>query len=264
MLFAIWLSFVFSKKNPIVLLPPLYGTHLFATYNKTDIPWYCPKTMNDELLWVSSKFIVPPFYNCLVLLTQGTFDNETNQIKNLPGIDIKVHDFEGEESVSYIINGTFKFIDNYYSLLKYYKQRNYTVGENLFIAPYDWRMAPLFIDDFWPKFQAIIEKAFIQNNEKVTLLGFSMGTFMIHYFLTEKASKDWISKYVEKVVLLAPSWGGCHQTFDAIFGRFSPVVPIIKNDYVADMVTSLPGFFSHQMTNGGKEKDWLISHYLSK
>lgn len=281
-----------SDKTPIILVPGLYGSNLYATYNNiNDIPWYCPKKMDEEILFINAKFVVPPLYNCLAYLTQGFYDNGSRQFNNIPGVNISVRDFGGDGSVDYIIKSSSKInkmqsndnlsffgkiknffnikcYDNFNSLIKYYTDRGYILGENFFAAPYDWRMAPLFIDNYWPKLEKLIENAYEKSNrKKVTLIGFSMGCFVIQQFLSSNTifvrdsknnlrippiknisqtiTDEWKEKYIEKVVMLAPSFGGSHKSFDGVFNHFTTLIPEIRNKYITNMSTSLPSFHAH-------------------
>lgn len=276
-----------SNKKPIVLLPGLYGSNLYVSYNENvKVPWYCPKRMDDELLWIRTKLLLPPFLNCVALLTQVTFDNESKKIHNLPGVNMTVKDFGGRASVDYVIKnqdkfkpydphhekGKLTFFDNFGSMINHFQNNGYEVGKNFLIAPYDWRLAPLFIDDYWINLRNLIEEAYNNSNgQKVTLLGFSMGCFMIQQFLASEkllknsqgktidgrpvwtsikdpkvaVSDEWKNKYIEKVVFLAPSFGGSIKAFDGMIRRFSPLVPFYRTEYIADMSTSIPGFYSH-------------------
>lgn len=278
------------NKNPIVLVPGLYGSNLYAKYEKVpNIPWYCPKKMDDELLYIHAKFLIPPLYNCIAYLSQTIYDNESRQVHNLPNVKIGVRDFGGEGSVDYVIKSsskiqkyqgdisftdrvkqklTIKYYDSFYGFIQYYIERGYTVGEDFFAAPYDWRIAPLFVDDYWRSFRQLIENAYEKSNgQKVTLIGFSMGCFMIQQFLSSEAllnksstsntrippiknikdiiTDEWKEKYIEKVVMLAPSFGGSFKSFDAVFGHFTTLIPEIRNKYFTNMSTSLPSFHSH-------------------
>lgn len=276
-----------STKKPIILLPGLYGTNLYVSYDENvKVPWYCPKRMDDELLWIRTRLLFPPFLNCVALLTQGKFDNETQKINNLPGVNISVKDFGGRASVDYIIKnqdkfkpydphhekGKLTFFDNFGSMINRFQNEGYEVGKDFLIAPYDWRFAPLFIDDFWLRLRNLIENVYNESNgQKVTLLGFSMGCFMIQQFLAAEqliknsqgktvdgrpvwtsvkdpnvaVSDEWKEKYIEKVIFLAPSFGGSIKAFDGMIRRFSPLVPFYRTEYIADMSTSIPGFYSH-------------------
>lgn len=303
MLFA-FVFFISSElsKSPIILLPGVYGTNLHATYeNTTKVPSYCPKEMNDELLWVNPKYLVPPFFNCLAHILQLQFDNQTNQISNIPGVQIDVHDFGGKGSVDYIvklkssinktnntttrnniikklknnienIKGKIAFYDNMNSIIEYLSNNGYKIYENLFVAPYDWRKAPFFVDDFWPRFKELIETAYVKsNNRKVTLIGYSMGSLMLQEFLSSKIllensikksklsgekiwtsikdphqviSEEWKSKYLEKVIFLAPSFSGNLFGGDMVIREYTPFMPFIHNEYLGRLITSLPGFYA--------------------
>ncbi|KAK8888131.1 hypothetical protein M9Y10_039193 [Tritrichomonas musculus] len=290
--------------NPVILVPGLYGSNLYVTYGpEIEVPWYCPKQMDDELLWIGSKFIIPPLMNCACIVSTTKFDNETNQVHNQPGVSINVHDFGGIGSVDYIIKmqskyhqnenstsdknfkDTFKnkisnlhFFDNFHTFIEFFESKGYTVGQNFFVAPYDWRMGPLYTDDFWPLLRELIENAYKKSHgKKITLIGFSMGTFMIQQFLAadkliKKAryerifnpytriltsvkdpkvvvSEKWKRKYIEKVIFLAPSFGGSLAIYDAIQMRYSPLTPSFRNEYISDVVTSLPSIHSHLLNH---------------
>ena len=171
-----------ANKKPVVLLPGLYGSNLHVSYGKNvKVPWYCPKKMDDEFLWIRAKFLFPPFINCIALLTQNEFDNDTQKLKSIPGVNISVKNFGGKGSVDYIVknkgkhkenepNGKFTFFDSFDSIINYFEDRGYEVGNDFFIAPYDWRRAPLFVDDYWDKLRHLIEVAYEKSNgQKVTL-----------------------------------------------------------------------------------------------
>ncbi|KAK8876538.1 hypothetical protein M9Y10_006755 [Tritrichomonas musculus] len=57
--------------------------------------------------------------------------------------------------------------------------------------------------------------------------------------------QEWIDKYIEKVVFLAPSFEVCMKVFDSMQRRFSPLVPFWRSRYIADMTTSVAGIYSH-------------------
>lgn len=273
LLFIVTLLLITNKK-PVVLMPGLYGSNLYVSYDKnTKVPWYCPKKMKDEVLWIRTKFLLPPLVNCIAYLTQNEFDNDTQTIHGIPGVNITVKDFGGKKSVDYIVKtktGKFSFIDCFGSMINYFENRGYEVGKDFFVASYDWRIAPLFIDDYWLQLRQLIEKVYYQSNgQKVTLVGFSMGCFMIQQFLASEQliknsqnqtingrpiwtsiknpiiDESWKEKYIEKVIFIAPSIGGTFKVFDGMVRRFSPLIPFYRTEHIADMSTSIPGFYSH-------------------
>lgn len=232
--------------KPVILLPPLYGTNLHATYHNISLPWYCPKSMNDNLIWIDPKYLVPPLYNCILDLLHAFYNNETDKVENLKGVDISIHDYGGDESVLYVDGGIFgfQFFDTYASMIQYFKSRGYKVGQNLFIAPYDWRMAPVVIDSFSSQMKELIEKAVKINGEKVTIMGYSCGGYTLQQFLTKKITEEWKHKYIEKIVLTVPSFGGSMDTFEVLFDHYSPLIPI-HNSNMNTLIQSLPYVHSH-------------------
>lgn len=235
-----------SCLKPVILLPPLYGTNLHVTYHDINLPWYCPKSMDDNLLWIDPMFLIPPRYNCVLKLLRAYYNNETGKVENQKGVNITVHDFGGDESVLYVDGGIFgfQFFDTYASMINYFKSRGYEIEHNLFVAPYDWRMAPVVIDDFSIKMKKLIEKAKEINGEKVTLMGYSCGGYTLHRFLTTKVSEEWKHEYIEKIIFMVPSFGGSMDTFDVLFDQQSPLTPI-HNQNMVDLLQSLPYVHSH-------------------
>ncbi|OHS98729.1 Lecithin:cholesterol acyltransferase family protein [Tritrichomonas foetus] len=239
-----------NSLKPVIVLPPLYGTNLWITYNQTDANWYCPDSVNDELLWVNPKWAVPPMHNCLFQFLQVFWDHQTNSFTNRDNATISTHNFGGEESVRYVVPGIFgyNFIESFASLIDEFKKQGYTIGKDLFAAPYDWRIAPVGLHKFWPMLHDLVEHASkLNDNQKVTMFGFSCGGHSLQQFLGEYCQNEteWKSKYIDRAVFLAPSIGGVGQSFPALWNKIFPVIPILKGKELADMIESMPVVHAH-------------------
>jgi lecithin-cholesterol acyltransferase len=232
---------------PVILIPPLYGSNLYVSFNQTHLPWYCPH--HDEgLLWLHPKYLVPPRFNCLFSLLESFYQPETHTWSSLPGVNITIQDFGGDSSVRYVDSpGVFgmHFVDSCASMMDFFHSKGYTVRKDLFAAPYDWRTAPVFIDAFHRSFRELVERSYdLNDGQKVTIVGYSCGGFNLQIFLTTQVSLEWKRKYIEKVIFLAPSFGGCHLVWLSMFRRYSPLVPFV-NEYVSALVERLPCLQSH-------------------
>ena len=86
--------------------------------------------MNDSLIWVDPKLLIPPRFNCVFKLLQGFYDTEKDQITNRIGVNISVHDFGLDTSVKYVDSGFFgkHVVDAYASMIQYFKDHGYEVG----------------------------------------------------------------------------------------------------------------------------------------
>lgn len=246
----LYLSFlqVFSRSlQPIVLIPPFYGSNLYATYEANDFPWYCPKKMNDELIWVDATMFVSKRKDCLCKLLTPRLD-ENGNIYNWRNISIYTKDFGGESSVRYAANAkifNFTFVESMATIIDFFKERGYEVKKDLFIAPYDFRISPAFSDDFHKDLKILIENASKINNQKVTLFGFSLGGFNAQVFLSRKVDQEWKSQYIEQLILLAPSFVGSVNNLLSFWTRSSPLVPYYHADELKALVEGWPSIHAH-------------------
>ena len=244
-MFAFFFSFVTSK-NPVILLPGLYGSTLHATYAKGySEHWYCPSKMDDQLFWLDYKFAIPPMYNCLFELLQGYYDEATDTVSSPPGVTISVPDFGGEEGMAYVDQkGIFghHFIESFASMLNYLKDKGYSIKQDLFGAPYDWRLATSGIEKtFYPQLKELIEHAYdINNGEKVVVLGYSCGGMIAQQFFSKFVTKEWKEKYILKAIFLSPAFAGSMDTVDVAWYRYFPIVKIIKGETIQQTIEKVP------------------------
>ena len=236
--------------KPIVVLPPLYGSNLYVTYkNVSSIHSYCPQKVTDKLLWVSPSYVVPPVYNCLFQLLQVFWDNETNSYTNRENVSISTHDFGGDSTVKYVahgLGGFLKVIESFKTLIKFFRSKGYVPRKDIFAAPFDWRFAVAGLDHFWPNLKALVEHAYRANkNQKVTIFGFSCGGFSLQQFLAEHSTQEWKDKYLDRAIFLAPSFGGAGASLPSMWSKIFPIVPVIKNDDLDQMIESMPVVHQH-------------------
>lgn len=242
-------SFALSLK-PIVLIPPLYGSNLYVTYqNVSGLHSYCTQKVSDKLLWVHPSYVIPPVYNCLFQLLTVYWNNETENYMHRPNTTISTHDFGGDSSVKYIahgLGGWLRLIESFKSLISFFKHKGYVVRRDVFAAPFDWRFAVAGLDLFWPNLKNLVEHAYRANNkQKVTIFGYSCGGFTLQQFLSEHVSAEWKEKYLDRAIFLAPSFGGAGASLPSMWSKIFPIVPILKNDDLDAMIESMPVVHQH-------------------
>ena len=252
-LFLFLLSKGYSK-NPIIIVPMMYGTNLYVTYDHADqLSWYCPKHEDHELIWINRKYFVLPLYNCFFQLLTNYFDNETKTYLDFPNTTITIPEFGSEEGVKYIDYGLFKNFHLHNSLVTFFdflRDKGYESKKNMFVAPYDWRLAPLGVPKFWPSIIKLIEDAYEKNDEeKVILYGFSCGGSLLIRLLSKYVTPEWKEKYIKKVILLAPSFGGTGDSIDSIYNTYSPLFFIFKNRYVKESASHFPVTHCHLLNH---------------
>lgn len=240
------LNILLTYRNPVILLPPFFGTNLWTTYNNTNLPWYCPKSQNDTLLWISASNLLPHKINCMIKL-MTTFIDENGNLTNWPNSSVYIHDFGGDESARYIIQtGIFnlKFGSSFVNIIEHFKKHGWELKKDLFVAPFDWRIAPTFSDAFWPDLKNLIEHAYNINKSKVTLFGFSQGGSMVQQFLTKHCTSEWKEKFISQVILLSPAFSGFIEDLYNLFVKEIPFAPFIHIDSLILCFEQMPGIYA--------------------
>ena len=232
---------------PVIMVPPMYGTNIWATYNQTDLPKKCRKSMNDSELWFDPYYLIPGKLDCLFSLLTIFSDEEGNP-HNYPNVTTSIHDFGGETATRYVahipkLNA--KFVISFAKAIDTYKAHGYTLKKDLYVIPYDWRLAPTFIDSVYEGYEELIYKAYEENDhQKVTLFGFSMGGYVTQQFLTMK-SQEWKDKYIEKVVYMAPSFVGSAEMLYWVYLQRIVILPRYNSPAVNLLMQSWPTIHSH-------------------
>lgn len=231
-------------RKPIMLVPGLMGTQLRGNVTRHPF-WYCPKVI-DDYVWVNDVLIIPPIHKCLLESLGLQWNNETNQITQKDGVSIGPFDFGGLGAISYAdeLEETLHIIPTYASFIEVLKSRGYVERESLFGIPFDWRFGMVHPDSFWTQVKELIEEAYTKNdNQKVVLIGHSMGAMFINYFCMTKTTKEWREKYIDSALLVAPSIGGSFLTFTVVLTKTIPYLGFIGE--LTDSTQKLGGVDIH-------------------
>jgi len=242
----LWFIVLTFSKTPIVLMPGLYGSNIQVSYSKSASKfWFCPRHMNHSLLWLNYNLLLPPFMDCFFELLKGYYDPTTDTIGNPPYHDIDVYDFGGVEGIMYADKDGFLGKNNYISLAKLIeklKNYGYIVKKDLFGAPFDWRIAPVGIENsFFPKLKKLIEHASESNqNQKVTFIAYSMGSLMAQRFLSQFVSQEWKDRYINKLIFLAPALAGSGISINAMWTKKFSLMYNIESETIHEAIESSP------------------------
>lgn len=210
-MFLLFTGFIQSKA-PVILVPGTMGSVLRGNVNGRKPHWYCPADIQDSDIWIKKTYVLPPLGNCLADWLTMRYDPKTNSAIDQENVELDIVDFGGVSGIGYLdefFNIT-HFIPYFNKYIEYLEKRGYTVGKDLFGAPFDWRRGLVLGESHYKRMIALVEKAYKQNgNSKVSLVGHSLGGYFIHYFLSNITTPQWREKYIDSAILVAPSFGGC-------------------------------------------------------
>lgn len=225
-----FIFFIISLK-PIVIIPGLFGNQLEATFNYQQKHFYCSSSKKSFSLTANLRYFVPPFFNCLFDWMMPIFNQTTNRFEDPLYKNVTVFDFGGEKSTECQISNIFCF-DVYRSMIRHFRQFGYQVKKNLFFAPQDWRFGYIGKNNFYPNLKALVEQAFQINQEKVVLISHSAGIVNVQTFLIHFVEIEWISKYLDFQIFIAPALGGWAEPISCYIGsEFSDFSSLLKDKF---------------------------------
>ena len=178
------------------------------------------------------------------------YDEANNNVTNkYDGLEVDTVDFGGLNGITMIDDCSWlntSFIPYYFEIIKILKENNFVEGESLFGAPNDWRygIAGQY-ETFFPRLKELVEKAYYINKEKVVLFGHSFGSFSAHYFL-DSMEQEWVDKYIDHVVLLAPSFTGAGEAVYISWTRKLSLLGIpFEMDAMRDLLENIGALHTH-------------------
>jgi phospholipid:diacylglycerol acyltransferase len=89
-------------------------------------------------------------------------------------------------------------------------------------APYDWRVPPSVLqsrDGYFSKVKVMVEEMKQASGRRVVLLGHSLGTRCVHYFLRwveREFGRPWIQEHVDTFLAVGPIFLGAPKTLRAM------------------------------------------------
>lgn len=228
--------------SPVILVPGLLGSRLQAKTNKiTKVNIFCSTQTDWQDMWLSIRQLLPVAIDCWLDNVRLEYDPETGWTKQPKGIEIRVPKFGSVESVRHLDIKQPQLTGYFSSIIDQYEQLGYTADENLLAAPYDFRLAPQELADYFVNLKKLIEQAQDNspNNRKVTLLCHSMGCTHLLVFLRLQ-STAWRQSRIRKMIALSSPWGGSIKALKALVVGDRLDLPLISESKIRNLARTFP------------------------
>lgn len=215
--------------TPVVAIPGVGGSQLYAQLNITASKhWYCQKQQSWYMIWLALTELTPgPASDCWSDDITMSYNATEAKFYNASGVDIEVWKPWTTLGFEYLDpaykSETIYFAGVVNSLLAV----GYERGKNLFGGPYDWRLAPSSLGDYYVGLQSVIENAYYTNNNtRVAVVAHSMGTMM---FLTmlQKMPQAWKDKFIKNFIAISPPWTGAFEGVTGITSGYDFSIPFM-------------------------------------
>lgn len=239
-----FLSLCISLK-PIVIVPGFMSNHLMMSRDKKSDHWYCPSRIKNKKMFNRIQYMFPPLQSCFMGWLKLDYNKEIGSFMDYPYQNVSVYDFGDTEPFEcfYSIYKGFGCIDRFQSVVKLLMEKGYIVQYNLFGASYDWRYGFTGQPGYFQQLKDLIEETRKRRNEKVIIIGHSMGCGVIQTFLNSFTTPKRREEHIDHVVYAAPSFVGVPMYVAAMwnlhFGQFK-----LSKEF-ADLLFSLPALLQH-------------------
>jgi len=222
---------------PVVLVPGLTGSALEVRLNNAHMPHFeCSSNTDGKWTraWLAPTMVIPREIDCLIARLTLTYNATSDSYSNLPGVEVRARGFPDDREHDFLYKLEFE------TMLDHLKaDLGYELGKNIFLAPYDWRLAgdahahpTNGVVGFYSQLQQLIEKAVSKTSQKVALVSHSLGCPTTLAFLHRFVSEEWRATYIDGWVALSGPWLGSSMQAKAYIGGDTLGVPILSHDYV--------------------------------
>eukprot|EP01113_Clastostelium_recurvatum_P036181 TRINITY_DN5126_c0_g1_i3.p1 TRINITY_DN5126_c0_g1~~TRINITY_DN5126_c0_g1_i3.p1 ORF type:complete len:438 (+),score=107.58 TRINITY_DN5126_c0_g1_i3:90-1403(+) len=215
---------------PILLVPGVAGSQL-SSRNSNPAHWYCHQSDQYSLLWLALQSLLPgPLLQCFTTNMELQYNDQTYTFSNMTGVDVIVNYPNSTLGIEFL-DPQIQFVTVYYGdLVASLLAMGYKRGVNLAGAPYDWRLGPRSSPQTFANMKAQVEDLYASNgNQKVWLIGHSMGTRLLHHLLAYPGIVDqaWKDQYVAGFIAVAPPWTGAVEAVQSIINGYNFGIPYL-------------------------------------
>uniref|UniRef100_A0A915PLK0 Lecithin:cholesterol acyltransferase n=1 Tax=Setaria digitata TaxID=48799 RepID=A0A915PLK0_9BILA len=201
--------------HPVVLVPGFGGSQMKAklTGKPHTVHYWCARKTDDFFdLWLNLELFLPTVIDCWVDNMRLVFNTTTNKTSNMPGVVTQIPGFRNTNTVEWL--DTSKASEGRYftDIVEALLPHGYRRGENIVGAPYDWRLAPNELDEYYSNLTEMIEETYrCCNHKKVIIIAHSMGNPLMLYFYNNIVKQEWKDKFIHSHISISGAWGGSLQ-----------------------------------------------------
>ncbi|KAF5904047.1 phosphatidylcholine-sterol acyltransferase, partial [Clarias magur] len=196
-----------NSTPPLIIVPGNIGNRLEAKIDKpTLVHWFCYKKTEDWFpLWIDLNMFMPIGLDCWIDNIRIVYNRTTHRTSNSPGVEVRVPGFGQTHTIEFLDNNN--LAGYFHTMVEHLVRIGYVRNKTVRAATYDWRIAPNEQAEYFKHLKSLVEEMHDEYKQPVHLLGHSMGSLYILYFLNRQ-SQAWKDRYVKSFISLGAPWGG--------------------------------------------------------
>mmetsp|Transcript_23771 Transcript_23771/g.60009 ORF Transcript_23771/g.60009 Transcript_23771/m.60009 type:complete len:432 (-) Transcript_23771:229-1524(-) len=207
-----------ASVKPVVLIPPLTGTQLYAKLDHAHAPhFFCRHSEDWHRVWMNLLDELPVIIDCWTDNLKLYYNSKTGMYDPPKGVQVKTG--EGVAAVTCLDPSkkeASKTVVYGYIIQLLQAVYGYEIGKNLVAHPYDWRQGPTsyFVENgTFAQLKQLIEET-VENNGgvKAVLPAISMGCPYANLFLSDYVDAEWKAKYIDTFFSISGVFAGTAET----------------------------------------------------
>lgn len=218
-----------KPKGSVIIVPGLGGTKLKFKRSQDFNHDCCNGLMNsillpfEDTLWINSVGMIFQ-RSCFLTMIKPIYDSKSKTLSNIEGLETyTAGEHFGDVSMCkcmcHIFDTDYRIEEADYgeNLINKLILHGYTANENLFTVGYDFRFIPYpnYVSVYFSNLKKLIEVCYNKSKEKTSLIGHSMGCYLINVFLN-KMKLSWKNKYIKSFISVSPSYDGSPKSLETI------------------------------------------------
>eukprot|EP00026_Physarum_polycephalum_P006760 Phypoly_transcript_06812.p1 GENE.Phypoly_transcript_06812~~Phypoly_transcript_06812.p1 ORF type:complete len:333 (+),score=48.85 Phypoly_transcript_06812:371-1369(+) len=197
------------------------------------------------------------------------YNATTGTYRNSSGVDIKANYFGTTQGFEYVDPNAQSESIYFAALVESLIKLGYVRGQNLLGAPYDWRLSPNYLPDFFAEFKTMIENVSEVNHSKVAIVAHSMGNLFFLTFL-QTVTQEWKDQYILNFVAASPPWVGAVAAVQSLTSGYDFSIPylppssakIVQRTFASNyFLLPYPKFFGDQVLISTPSKNYTAYDY---
>ncbi|XP_044289910.1 phosphatidylcholine-sterol acyltransferase isoform X2 [Varanus komodoensis] len=206
-----------NNTPPVVLVPGCLGNQLEAKLDKPEVVnWMCYRKTEDYFtIWLNLHMFLPLGVDCWIDNTRVVYNRTTRRTSNAPGVHIRVPGFGKTYSVEYL----------------------------------DKSKLAVDQEEYFQNLRDLIEEMHAAYQKPVFLIGHSLGSLNILYFLLQQ-SQAWKDQFIKGFISMGAPWGGAVKSMRILASGDNQGIPIVSSIKLREekrMATTSPWMFPTTM-----------------
>ncbi|XP_076878349.1 phosphatidylcholine-sterol acyltransferase [Brachyhypopomus gauderio] len=217
-----------NSTPPLIIVPGNLGNRLEAKIDKPVlVHWLCYKKSEGWFpLWIDLNMFMPIGIDCWIDNMRIVYNRTTHKTSNSPGVEVRVPGFGQTYTVEFL--DTNKLAGYFFTMVEHLVNIGYERNKTVRAAPYDWRIAPNEQGKYFSDLKNLVEEMHDEYNQPVYLLGHSMGSNYILYFLNQQ-SQAWKDRYIRSFISLGAPWAGAVKPLRVLASGDNDGIPLVSS-----------------------------------